>query len=124
MTKPMQFRTFNPNFGKDTLVTAELLQAPEVCGNPALIEVKLWSQQANPVSGLFEDMLLTFNACDSAGMVVNQIRVGPEGNEMALPFRYHLYQGSRGSRSTCGSGFNLMDPEGLSIVMAMDTAMI
>ena len=53
--------TFNPNFGATPRVTAELLQAPEVCGNPALIEVKLWSQQANPVTGLFEDMLLTFN---------------------------------------------------------------
>ncbi|MCB0694421.1 MAG: hypothetical protein H6568_03715 [Lewinellaceae bacterium] len=88
--------TFNPNFGATPRVTAELLQAPEVCGNPALIEVKLWSQQANPVTGLFEDMLLTFNACDSAGMVVNQIRVGPEGNEMALPSGIISYQGSRG----------------------------
>lgn len=87
---------FNPNFGATPRVAADLLQAPEVCGDPARIEVKFWSQQANPATGLFEDMRLTFNACDSAGMIVSQITVGSEGSEVALPMSIISYQGSRG----------------------------
>jgi hypothetical protein len=90
--------TFNPNFSATPRVSADLLQAPEVCGDPALIEVKLWSQQSNPVTGMLEDLLLVFNACDSAGLKVTNIYVGPPGLEMALPSGIISYQGSRGLR--------------------------
>ncbi|MBK8723106.1 MAG: hypothetical protein IPL95_12805 [Saprospiraceae bacterium] len=76
---------FSPSFGANPVAVVTMLSNAEVCGAPAVLKVEFNSSVTDPLKGLYEDIDLRLNSCDSNFLHLNSIKIGVAPNQFTLP---------------------------------------
>lgn len=70
-------RTINiaPTVRPAPISEGALIQNPSVCGDPGIIELKVYSNNADPKNGLFTDMTIGFETCEKPSLSIAEVAV-------------------------------------------------
>ena len=66
---------FTPNFGANAVANVSNVSYGSICGDDLSYTIELFSTNADPLDGLWQDLLLKYSACVGNGMEISTISV-------------------------------------------------
>jgi len=64
-----------PNVRPEPIAEAVLSQNPSVCGDPGMIDLKIYGDEADPKNGVFTDMTIGFETCERPSLEVEDVLI-------------------------------------------------
>ena len=81
---------YSPDFGANAVATSNMIQYGGICGNNLSFDVSLISSNIDPLDGLWEDVVVKFNACLGGNMELVAVNM----NGAPLPAAAVIQSGS------------------------------